>query len=81
MLLRLALLPLKYAFRPELNERLEELLGLLGELSDQPGRLGTGRAQQTGALSGHAGYAVGHVLCPTYGLFIQRHAARVRTGR
>jgi hypothetical protein len=35
VLLRLALLPLKYAFRPELNERLEELLGLLGELSDQ----------------------------------------------
>ncbi len=26
---------LKYVFRPELNERLEELLGLLGELSDQ----------------------------------------------
>ena len=35
MLLRLALLLLKYVFRPELNERLEELLGLLGELSDQ----------------------------------------------
>ncbi len=34
VLLRLALLLLKYVFRPELNERLEELLGLLSELSD-----------------------------------------------
>ena len=31
VVLRLALLLLKYVFRPELNERLEELLGLLGE--------------------------------------------------
>jgi hypothetical protein len=34
VLLRLALLVLKYVFRPELNARLEELIGLLSELSD-----------------------------------------------
>jgi predicted transposase/invertase (TIGR01784 family) len=34
VLLRLALRVLKYVFRPELNARLEELIGLLSELSD-----------------------------------------------
>jgi predicted transposase/invertase (TIGR01784 family) len=79
VLLRLALLLLKYVFRPELNERLEALLGLLGELSDQRDGLAFLKTVLTYLAAGAERLDEGRVKQAVQKVFTDRESATMAT--
>jgi hypothetical protein len=79
VVLRLALLLLKYVFRPELNERLEELLGLLSELSNQRDRLAFLKTALTYLVAGAEQLDEGMVKQAVQKVFTDRESVTMAT--